>query len=356
MGADRLTDPSHSGQCPAIEQLSGATDNRSLSPKVSAVDLDLAQVRAFAVAAELLHFGRAAEQMTMSQQALSKRIARLEALLGVQLFDRGGAGGRGLRLTEAGERFLEPARRTLTAGEHAVASVLGTGRRLRIDVWGHLYAPMRTVAQVLETLPDADVEPGAGRDLPSVAAALLRGEIDAGFGRVHPLPDQQDAGLTHRLVRLEPVDAIVGIGHPLANATELRPNDLRDSLLWCPADVERLDFLQRFAEVFGITAQAGGPNLGLPHFLARLRTDPGCFSLFPADCPLSDASGIRSIPLVAPVPLYAWSLIWRDDHQHPRLDTLVRGFAQAAAGSRWLEYDPEQHWLPEAEGLGPLPT
>ncbi|MGW7003217.1 LysR family transcriptional regulator [Streptomyces sp. NPDC054933] len=316
------------------------------------MDLDLAQVRAFVSAAESLHFGRAAEQLSISQQAVSKRIARLETTLGVRLFDRGGTAGRGLRLTEAGERFLEPARRTLAAGRHAVAAALGTRQTLRIDVWGHLYLPMRTVAQVLDTMPALDVEPGAGRDLPSVAAALLRADIDAGFGRVHSLPEHLDTGLTHRLVRLEPVDAIVGTGHPLADATELRPADLRDSVLWCPAEVERLDFLQRFAADFGITGRAGGPNLGLPHFLARLRTDPRCFSLFPADCPLPDDPGIRSIPLVGPTPLYAWSLIWRDDQRHPQLDALLRGFTETAGSGRWLEYDPERDWLPEAAALG----
>ncbi|CAM5344864.1 HTH-type transcriptional regulator HdfR [Streptomyces glaucescens] len=66
------------------------------------MDLDLAHVRAFVRAAEELHFGRAAATLTITQQALSKRIARLESLLGTELFQRGGSG---VRLTDAG-RFL----------------------------------------------------------------------------------------------------------------------------------------------------------------------------------------------------------------------------------------------------------
>ncbi|MFI9331125.1 LysR family transcriptional regulator [Kitasatospora sp. NPDC052868] len=335
------------------------------------MDLDLAQVRAFAVAAEELHFGHAARRLSISQQALSKRIARLEAVLGARLLDRD---GRGTGLTEAGRRFLEPALRLLAQGEAAVAAVACVRRPLRIDVWGHLYAPMRTVAQAVEGAPGLEVEPVPGRDLPSVAAALLRGGTDAGFGRVHPLPGGLGEGLTHRLVRLEPVDALLSTDHPLADRPSLRPADLREGggALRYPAAVDRLDFLTRFADQFGIADRVGSVNLGLEHFVERVRADQGCFSLVPADCPLPDLPGVRTVPLVGPTPLYAWSLLWReepptagghpptnprlpDDHRrpeerhHPLLDQLLQAFGEEARRNRWLEYDPARDWLPEAD-------
>ncbi|MEQ4725747.1 LysR family transcriptional regulator [Nonomuraea sp. B19D2] len=303
------------------------------------MDLDLAQVRAFVLAAEELHFGHAAEELSISQQALSKRIARLESTLGRRLLERG---GKGVRLTEAGQRFLEPARQALTAADLAVAAVLDTHRPLRIDVWGHLYAPMRTLAQVATGEPRLEL--GHGRDLPSVIAALLHGDIDAAFGRVHaPLP----AELTHRLVRLEPVDAILGVDHPLAHLPAIRPAQLRDSVLWTPGALHRLDFLHRFAESFGIRERAEGTNLGLDHFLADLAADPRRFSLLPADVPLPPHPAIRSMPLVGPTPLYAWSLLWRGDGGQPLLDALVNAFVAEAERNRWLEYDPIRDWLPE---------
>jgi DNA-binding transcriptional LysR family regulator len=306
---------------------------------VAAVDLDLAQVRAFVHAAEELHFGRAAGALSISQQALSKRIARLESLLGVPLFHRDGTG---VRLTESGARFLLPARQTLAAADGAVAAVTGGQRALRVDVWGHLYAPMRTLAHVAADVGELTL--GHGRDLPSVAAALLRGDIDAAFGRVHPpLP----AGLAHRLVRLEPVDVVLSVDHPLAAEPALRPDQLRGSVLWAPGALDRLDFLHQFADRFGIHDCATGPNLGLAGFLAEVARAPRGFTLLPADVPLPDAPGLRSVPLVDPTPLYAWSLLWRTGSAPVGLDGLTAACAARAGRHRWLEYDPARDWLPE---------
>ncbi|WP_428952766.1 LysR family transcriptional regulator [Streptomyces sp. cg35] len=313
------------------------------------VDLDLAQVRAFAAVADERHFGRAAARLGITQQALSKRVARLESTLGVRLFERG---ARGVEPTGDGARFLEPARQVLDAGRAAVDAVRGTPPRpLRIDVWGHLYAPMRTVAAMIEAAPGLAVEPGAGRDYPAVVDAMVRadrGGCDAGFGRVHALPDG-DAALVRRLVRLEPVDAVLSARHPLAGADALRPADLRDSVLRYPAETVRLDFLTRFADRFGIAAREGGPNLGLESFLAHLREEPGQFTLFPADVPLPDDPGLRVVPLVDPTPLYAWSLVWPAGREHPGIAELLRACGQLAGERRWLDYDPARDWLPDTD-------
>ncbi|MEU3446205.1 LysR family transcriptional regulator [Streptomyces thermolilacinus] len=346
-------------------------------------DLDLAQVRAFTVAAALRHFGRAAGELGITQQALSKRVARLEARLGVRLLDRGD--GRGVRLTAAGERFLGPARYALEAGTAAVSAALAVpGPGLRLDVWGHLYAPLRTLARVLADTPGLAVETGSGRDHAAVAEALRRGDADAGLGRV-PLPRTggaggaggpagpggrgdgpagrggvglgggpggQRAGLVHRVVRLEPVDAVLSAAHPLAHATRLRPADLRGSTLRCPAEPGRLDFLGRFADRFGIARRTGGPNLGTAPFLAAVRDDPACFSLLPADAvPDTDPAashGLRFVPLADPVPLYAWSLVWRGGPEGtPGLRPLLDAFDRTGRARRWLEYEPGRDWLPE---------
>lgn len=71
----------------------------------------MAQGRAFVVAADHANLSRAADELYLTQQAVSKRLARLEASVGA-LFDRGPTG---LELTARGRRFLPVARELLAS-------------------------------------------------------------------------------------------------------------------------------------------------------------------------------------------------------------------------------------------------
>ncbi len=67
-----------------------------------------ADIAYFLEAARQQHFGRAARQIGISQPAVTKAVRRLEAAVGVALFERGAGGAR---LTADGQLFLEVARR-----------------------------------------------------------------------------------------------------------------------------------------------------------------------------------------------------------------------------------------------------
>ncbi|KKI91085.1 LysR family transcriptional regulator [Bacillus sp. SA1-12] len=68
------------------------------------------QIEYFRVVARLQHITRAAEELLISQPALSRSIARLEEDLGVPLFERQ---GRSIRLNRYGELFLKRADRMM---------------------------------------------------------------------------------------------------------------------------------------------------------------------------------------------------------------------------------------------------
>ena len=98
---------------------------------------------------------------------------------------------------------LGPARRALAEGDRAVEVARDPGRPLRIDVWGHLYDPMRTVGPVVAAMPGLSTEIGHSRDLPAAVTALRRAEIDMGFGRVYPVGERGQDRMASRLARLE---------------------------------------------------------------------------------------------------------------------------------------------------------
>jgi DNA-binding transcriptional LysR family regulator len=79
--------------------------------------MELRQLKYFIRVAEELHFGRAAESLHLSQPALSKQIQALEDSLEIQLFERT---KHWVRLTSAGQKFLETAHRILHEVEEGI--------------------------------------------------------------------------------------------------------------------------------------------------------------------------------------------------------------------------------------------
>jgi DNA-binding transcriptional LysR family regulator len=312
------------------------------------MELDLPQVRAFVEVAEQRHFGRAAARLFLTQQALSKRIQRLEHTLGEPLLVRGSGG---VELSEAGQRFLPHARALLAAADAAAKAARPGSWPLRLDVWGQVQAPLRLVCRLLDETPELTIELSMRRSLAAALEALGRGELDACFGRVHDLDRPWPAGLAHRLVVLERLVVAVSTDHPAANASLLHPADLRESVLWLPvggSPAELLGAGRRFADHFGIPVDSGGQNLGLEHAIDQLRRDPRRFALFGGDWPLPAEAGIRLLPL-DPTPCYLWSLVWGEGNQHPQLGLLLERAVHAGRTEGWLAYDPQHDWLPDPD-------
>jgi DNA-binding transcriptional LysR family regulator len=95
--------------------------------------MELRQLKYFVAVAEELHFRRAAERLYVAQPAVSEQIRKLEAELGVRLFDRT---NRRVAITEAGAALLEEGRRVLAQADAAQLAARNAreraGARLRI--------------------------------------------------------------------------------------------------------------------------------------------------------------------------------------------------------------------------------
>ena len=90
-------------------------------------------LRAFEAAASELSLTRAANSLHLTHGAISHQIKALEADLGVRLFARA---GRGIRLTDEGERFAHRVRGALNELANAVREIADRSnpRLLRISV------------------------------------------------------------------------------------------------------------------------------------------------------------------------------------------------------------------------------
>lgn len=148
----------------------------------------LRHLRYFAVVAEELHFGRAAEVLGIAQPPLSQSVQRLERELGVRLFDRS---RRQVELTPAGRLLVDEARSLLAADERMRAVMTmardGTLGTLRVGV------PPETPAVTLQALLRrlAEQLPGLEIDLQELTTGeqlrmLADARLDAGLVH-HPL-------------------------------------------------------------------------------------------------------------------------------------------------------------------------
>ncbi|TYC69107.1 LysR family transcriptional regulator [Stappia sp. BW2] len=87
-------------------------------------DIPLARLRPFEAAARYESFTRAAEELGLTQTAISRQIGQLEEELGVHLFERR---NRAVFLTEEGKRLGQVVGEALRAIRTEVAAIRGTG-------------------------------------------------------------------------------------------------------------------------------------------------------------------------------------------------------------------------------------
>ncbi len=148
--------------------------------------VELRQLQYFVAVAEHLHFGRAAEALSIGQPAVSQQVARLERTLGTELLDRT---PRTVRLTEHGSRFLPEARKVLVAVERARASVTRSEEdpgTLRIGTCSGLAGRLDAfLAAVSERRPGAAVELASVPQRPRLER-VAAGQLDAAFVRGVP--------------------------------------------------------------------------------------------------------------------------------------------------------------------------
>jgi DNA-binding transcriptional LysR family regulator len=221
--------------------------------------VELRQIRFFVAVAEDRHFGRAAERMYIAQPALSQHVRRLERELGVQLLDRS---ARHVRLTPAGEAFLEVARRMLRQVDEGTDAArraeAGESGSLAVGVHMAVAAPVLSVLLRHWHRVRPAVQPrltsGRARDLVDL---VRRRELDVALvdGPV------TDGGLDCAQVLEDRLVVVLPAHHPLAREESVSLRSLRGERFVAVARRTSVGLHDRLIELCG--AAGFNPDIAL---------------------------------------------------------------------------------------------
>jgi len=190
--------------------------------------MDISALQAFLAVADNASFSQAAERLFLTQPAVSKRIAALEAELGTPLFDRI---GRQVGLTEAGRALLPRARRIVDELEDSRRAIANLSGRIegRLSFGTSHHIGLHRLPPVLrayhQRYPQVmlDVQ---FMDSEQACQAVLRGELGLA---VVTLPTAMLPNLETHTVWRDRLVVVVAAGHALTGKS--RPT-LRDLTLW----------------------------------------------------------------------------------------------------------------------------
>ena len=184
--------------------------------------MELDQLRYFLAVASRRSFTRAAEDLALSQPALSRSIAKLEAELGQPVFDRD---ARAVTLTAAGELLEARARQILSLVEETIGEMRDDGESGRVRV-----GAIPTIAPYF--LPD--VLHRFAKDHPkatlvvhesttdSLVKSCAQGEVDLA---ILALPIAADHLRTEELFE-EELFLVLPPHHPLLKRERIRASDI----------------------------------------------------------------------------------------------------------------------------------
>jgi DNA-binding transcriptional LysR family regulator len=296
--------------------------------------MELRHLRYFVAVADELHFRRAAERLHVAQPAISEQVRKLEAELGVRLFDRT---QRSVALTDAGAAMLDEARGVLrqveTARRLALQASERSTRRLRI---GYLPDALpaafpRLLRHVAQGAPDLDLDLGAGH-AQSLIDDVREQRIDAAVVCL-PAPVR---GLRVTHVGEERAVAAMLDSHPAARAPEVELASLeRTRLVLLPRTVDPAfyDALVAACSQAGIIPalnETAGPTV--EQALLEVTAGGGIAVLPQSAAARYTAPGVRFLPLAPPAPSCDVAIVTDPTTKSSAVETFLR-FAEAAAAA-----------------------
>jgi DNA-binding transcriptional LysR family regulator len=312
------------------------------------VDLDLRSLRYFVAVAEELNFTRAAARLFVAQQAISRNVRRLEERLGTQLFVRS---TRRVALTAEGHRVLDRARDLIALHDQLLQAVGGPQLPIVIDLLseGRLTGP-RMLEAARTGARDREFRGRYGSGFGATLDLLREGQVTFALGRADWNARPATPWLERSLVRYEPLAVLLPAGHPLAELEVVPVAALADMEI----DVNLVSVeAPEWSDLARQFLQLGGARATPPH-LPAIGLENQADHLVRQGLPILTGVDHVDVPggvvraIVDPVPIYAWSLVWRRGADRRVVDVVLEAARTAGADRGWLDL-PDDAWLPLPE-------
>lgn len=286
------------------------------------MNFDLGDLRAFLAVSDLGSFRAAAEILHISQSALSRRVDKLEAALGVQLFIRT---TRKIELTTTGRTFIHKARNVMLELEGALLGMQDIAGRLSGEVT--LACVPSAVGYFLPSVFDAYHQHYPGirirvldESSSDVLLAVTRGDADFGVTYI----GTQEADIHFQPLIEEAFVLACPSSHPLANSKTVTWKDISQHSYIALAQGSGNRFL---------IDQALAQSQERPRWYCEVNHVPALVSLVAAGLgigvvprmalPPDNHEGLTAIPLIEPTVTRKLGLISRRGRQLPAAAQLL---------------------------------
>ncbi len=211
--------------------------------------MNLLQLRYFQSVAKHENFTKAAQELFVSQPALSQMVRQLEEELDVTLFDRI---GKKIRLNEAGTIYLsyvDQAMAALDAGEAALRA-LSDSRDVTISFayTSKVELIRKILLECWQEHPEYIVRAAL---LPPDSALLRLTNAEIDFALVNQKIEYP--GISYRAIASHDMYLYLGRGHPLSQMKEISLLDLKDTPFLCNDHTMKPELLRGICQSYGFT-------------------------------------------------------------------------------------------------------
>jgi DNA-binding transcriptional LysR family regulator len=289
--------------------------------------MELRRLRYFAVLADELHFGRAAERLHIAQPGLSQQIRVLEREVKVELFVRS---SRGVTLTPVGEMFADEVRDLIEHADRVEEKVraFATGTRGVLRILFTRSAPGDSSYRLVERFkadnPEVDVVTETAWTAWNLESLRNR-KVDVVVVLL-PFTEEPD-DLEVLPIGKEALSVALPAGHRLARKRKINRTELREepAVLWprslAPGAYDRL-IEELWPDAGSFPIARAEPDM--ERMLAAVQAGVGFTLLSSARASHLHMPGVALRSFTGPAPYYRFGLCWLRDTSNPAVARFVR--------------------------------